>query len=219
MPPKVDLLGRRFQRWFVLRETPRPSWARKVIYWWCRCDCGRERRVNSSSLVSGLSTSCGCQNRERIRATLTTHGFAATDKSTRPPEYTIWCHVIRRCESTTSPNYPDYGGRGIRVCDRWHDFGAFYADMGPRPSALHSIDRRDNDGPYAPENCAWVSMRTQSNNRRNNRRITWNGRSQTLTQWGRELGLRPATLLGRIKSHWSLERAMTEPLHQQRPRS
>lgn len=214
MPPTIDLLGRRFQRWFVLHQTPKPVWARKAAYWWCRCDCGTQRRVASTSLIGGLSTSCGCQNRERIRATLTKHGFANADKRARPPEYSIWCHMIRRCESVTGPDYPEWGGRGIRVCDRWRtSFADFYADMGPRPSPRYSIDRRDNNGPYAPENCAWVLMRVQSNNRRDNRRITWKGRTQTLAQWGREIGLHPLTLSMRIKAHWPLDRALTEPLH------
>lgn len=176
--------------------------------WRCLCDCGTTRIVRQNALRRGNTRSCGCLHRETVGALKRSHGKRQT------PEYRIWAHLKARCLTPTDPKYPDYGGRGITVCERWRDdFAAFLADMGPRPSPDHSIERKDNDGPYSPENCVWATRTTQGANKRNNRRYTLNGETHHLTEWARRTGLPYFTLRARMRQGWSVERALTEPLN------
>jgi len=133
------------------------------------------------------------------------HGMSKTH-----PEYRIWASMKSRCANPNDPGYFRYGGRGIKVCDRWKEsFTAFYEDMGQRPSPRHSLDRIDTDGGYEPDNCRWVLPKTQSNNRRDNRLVTLDGRTQTLTEWIREKGLHYGTVRVRVSRGWSYEDALT----------
>ena len=127
------------------------------------------------------------------------------------PERTAWHNMRQRCRNPKNPGYKDYGARGITICERWSSFALFLEDMGPRPSDKHSLDRYpDNNGNYEPGNCAWRTMREQHNNVRNNRWITWNGRTLTAAQWGRETGIKGGAILHRIDLGWSIERALTQ---------
>jgi len=138
------------------------------------------------------------------------HGCTIGGKQTKT--YMVWNTMKRRCLNPQNKVYASYGGRGICVCDRWlKSFAAFLADMGEKPEG-HQIDRINNDGDYEPSNCRWVSRKTQNNNRRTNRNVTFNGRTQTVQQWGEELGIKPPTLLRRLMAGWSNERALTEPV-------
>jgi hypothetical protein len=123
--------------------------------------------------------------------------------------YNIWRNIRRRCLQPNDAKYPDYGGRGITICARWNDFAAFNADMGPRPSRLHSIDRRDNDLGYTPENCYWATWHEQQSNRRDTRKITHNGRTQCLMHWARELGISNTTLARRLERGMPLDMALS----------
>lgn len=115
-----------------------------------------------------------------------------------------------RCERTNSRYYADYGGRGIKVCQRWQEFANFLADMG-QPPAGHTIERKDNDGGYEPDNCFWANRKGQANNRRSNRLIEVNGVSKTLQQWADEVGLNRSTISERLKTGWTPERAVLTP--------
>jgi hypothetical protein len=119
----------------------------------------------------------------------------------------------RRCRNPRSKDFHHYGGRGIKICDRWEDFANFLADMGPRPTLKHWLERRDNDGDYTPNNCYWATITEQAINRRNNRHITALGRTQTIAEWSLETGLSQGAIGARLNRYgWSEEDAVTRPL-------
>lgn len=203
----IDLTGQRFGRWTVLRYSGKKS---KNHYWKCKCDCGTEKEVRGSSLTSGGTLSCGCLISEFNRRTKTTHG----GKNTRL--YRIWGGMKNRCGNEREEAYKDYGGRGIKVCEEWErDFSNFYKwAMENGYSKELTIDRIDVNGNYCPENCRWVNMKIQCNNRRNNHRVTYKGRTQTIAEWENELGFKKDILSTRLSNGWSVEKAIETPYKQ-----
>lgn len=161
----LDLVGQVFERLTVIARLPSSKLGSTM--WLCRCTCGKERVVLGSNLTQGKTKSCGCFRDERLRQTNTRHG--ATWDGVHTPEYRAWAGLLWRC-NPKSHSYTwskHYVGRGITVCPRWRaDFAAFLADMGPKPTAKHSIDRIDNDGNYEPGNCRWATHSQQMKNRR-----------------------------------------------------
>jgi hypothetical protein len=133
---------------------------------------------------------------------------------TNSPEFSSWKSLKERCMNETSKDYPRYGGRGIKVCERWQKFENFYADMGPRPSPEHTIDRKDNNGPYEPRNCRWATLEEQGNNKRNNVRLSFGGATKTVAQWSREIGIPYDVIHHRLRSGWSVDAALTRPVRQ-----
>lgn len=176
----------------------------------CDCDCGtRGFRTRSGPVLSGRTRSCGCLRRERGPKTAkeanTTHGLS------KRTEYTIWVDMRRRCYKPQRPDYHRYGGRGITVCDRWkEDFEAFYADMGPRPDR-HTLERRNNDGPYSPDNCYWAPLAAQHNNKRTSRFILVDGEKMTFANAERKLGLPRNTITRRLRLGWTHAQAIAIP--------
>lgn len=157
--------------------------------WRCQCDCGNEVECQSANLVNGRTKSCGCYARDnppRLR-----HGWSKTKT------HNIWCGMRQRCENILSEAYPLYGGRGIHVCERWHTFENFIADMGVPPPGS-SLDRINNDGPYSPENCRWASKLVQARNRRSVLTVEWRGETRTLPEWEELTGIPRKTLWHRM---------------------
>lgn len=172
--PKRDLTGQKYGRLTFLSYVGYTKWLVK-------CDCGTIKECKSQSILSGKTISCGCYHREVLRK------FVPPNKRhgmTDSPEYNIWSMMKNRCKNPNCNRRLIYLDKGITVCDRWRDsFENFYADMGPRPSPSHSIDRIDNSKGYSPENCRWAIPKEQSNNQTSNVIIEHNGEKKTLAQW------------------------------------
>lgn len=207
----IDRTGERYGSLVAIKEAPREH---NKIMWECRCDCGNTIIIRSERLYSGIK-SCGCiANNGRIAIDkkigtcfdTTTHGMSNSD------EYHIWAGLMQRCYNPKRQSYRIYGGRGIYVCRRWKkDFIKFYNDIGDRPSKKHSIERIDNNGPYAPWNCKWATIDEQSNNRRSNTILYCWGMSFTMKQWAERLNINYKTLNSRINQYnWDTERALTQ---------
>jgi len=178
--------------------------------WRCLCSCGAEVVVHGNKLRTGHTQSCGCLQRELTRERSRVHGLAPR----RGRElYNIWQAMIGRCTVPGYPGYENYGERGIEVCQQWLDPAKFMADMGPRPSPRHSLDRIDNDGPYEPGNTRWATDREQARNKRTNRNLSLDGETLCLTDWAERLGISVGALRKRLDNGWSIRRALTEPVH------
>lgn len=173
-----NIVGEKFGEYEVLSIIERSDKQSKLRCL-CRCSCGEEREVQFYNLLSGNSRSCGCKRRELSKVTLSKrtgqtsayykHGQTSSlnNKITRTSEYGIWSGMRQRCRDPKVRSFKNYGGRGIKVCERWEkSFVNFYEDMGPRPTNKHSIDRIDPNGNYEPGNCRWSDVSTQVRNRR-----------------------------------------------------
>lgn len=200
----IDLTRHIFGRWTVLYRGA--DGARKQTQWVCQCVCGTIGLINGWHLRKGHTQSCGCLQRELARERFLIHGMTGT------PEFDAWNGLKSRCLNPKTPNYANYGGRGIMVCESWEkSFAVFYADMRPRPSPEYSIERRNNNGPYSPGNCYWATIDIQQRNTRTNHMITINGYTACLAEWFQRTGILPSTYKQRVKRGWPFEKALTTP--------
>lgn len=202
--PIKDHSGTRFGRLVAIRLVERA--ARGDNHRWLfTCDCGEEKISGIKNVRGGRTQSCGCLQTERRPFNNRTHGLSASNHA----EYRIWLGMRARCENPKTAGYQRYGGRGIKVCDRWKSFPDFLNDMGARPSPEHSIERIDVNGNYEPFNCKWATRAEQGTNKTNNFRIEFNGITQTLSEWASASGVERRLLAWRIRQGWTLEQALT----------
>jgi hypothetical protein len=212
---KANLIDQRFGMLLVVDRTTKsyPS-GQKQTHWICLCDCGNTATISHSRLTSkdGGQISCGCQKGRLVTEKKTRHGKTGTSI------YYRWWNMINRCENPKVKSFQDYGVRGITVCERWHLFDNFLADMGEPPGPGYTIERTDNEKGYSPDNCVWATRSRQQRNTRANRLVTFNGQTKTLAEWSEILGIGRTTLAARLDSpDWSLEQAFTTPVWQLRP--
>lgn len=210
-PNVENISGQRFGRLKAI--SPAGKTATGHTLWKCRCACGTRVTVSLHALrreTRGCK-SCGCLAREILIARNTTHGLSRT------PEYLCWQSMIRRCERPDAHNYRYYGGRGIKVCQRWRkSFQAFLDDVGRRPSLHHTIDRIDKDGDYSPANCRWATRKQQARNKSKSRMIEVDGKSRTVTEWAEITGVSSYMIFKRLNRGWSPEDAVRRPARKTR---
>lgn len=195
---KTNISGQKFGRWDV------GSYVGKGL-WVCVCACGVEKRISTSNLTLGKSRSCGCLSAEITSALSRTHGL------TQSRAYRIWAQMRGRCNLVTNHSYPHYGGRGIKVCERWENFENFLSDMGHPPDGL-TLDRTDNDGDYTPGNCKWKSRKEQSRNKRSNVLIEYQGKRLCISDVAEAISVAPQTLGKRIREGWPIDAAINHPV-------
>lgn len=211
---REDLTGRKFGRLTAIEFSHKE---RNRIYWKCRCDCGNEVTIRSDGLKTGHANSCGCYNKEVLRNAKwnETHG------KSKSKIYEIWCNMKNRCYSPNTDEYQNYGSRGIMICSEWlgehgaENFIKWALENGYDENiefGKRTIDRIDVNGDYCPENCKWPTMKEQGNNKRNNRYITHNGETKTLTQWCEYYKLPYHTIKARIYRGWDIEDAFFIPI-------
>jgi hypothetical protein len=200
MKPASKIEGQRFSRLTVIKRV----WPnqRGNTRWLCACDCGNETTVTQVNLRRGDIRSCGCLLKEVVKTASRTHGWSHT------PVYETWIRMHKRCYKTSCKDYHRYGGRGIEVCQRWHEFENFLADMGDRPSAKHSIERLDNDGNYDPSNCCWATRKEQGRNTCRVRKVLVGDQRVPISQACEILGITPGTVYQRIHRGATPEEAL-----------
>jgi hypothetical protein len=201
-PLKVNE-GDRYGRLTIIREDKKKEKSRWFL---CKCDCGDEKSLRLNDLRRGSIKSCGCLLRETSAARKIKHGACETRL------YSIWAHMKQRCLNEDNQDYKYYGGRGIIVCKEWMDFQSFnvWAIENGYDDSL-TIDRIDNNGNYEPSNCRWSSREDQVNNTRKTINICYEGKTKSLKQWSKILGMKYTTLYRRLSKGWSVDEAFTSP--------
>ena len=199
-----DMTGEKYGNLVVLERGEDYIYSdnRRTTQWLCQCGCGNTLLVSRSALISGNTKSCGCKNHcyDKI------HGQCGTKL------YHIWQSMKARCYYKKHPEYHNYGGRGIKICDEWkNDFKSFYdwAIKNGYKDGL-TIDRIDVNGNYEYSNCRWATRKEQSNNRRNNHIIEFIGEKHTIAEWSEITGINEKTLYSRIRNGWSEEDVITK---------
>lgn len=203
----MDYINRIFHRLTVKERLGLDASGKNTLYL-CQCSCGHEVKVSRTNLRKETTKSCGCMNREMARDRHLKHGKSGTRV------YIVWTNMIQRCTNPNHNEYKNYGARGITVCDSWRKFQNFYKDMGEPPTEDHTIERNDVNGSYEKTNCKWIPSAAQSMNTRRSVKMTFLGRTQTVTEWAREYGLNPSTLRVRLRRGMTFAEALTTPVKQ-----
>ncbi len=197
-----DLKGMRFGRLVVLERDIKPEY--KTTFWRCKCDCNNIVSVRRNALLRGATKSCGCFQVENARKLSTKHSGGKTRL------YNIWKSMRKRCNNEKDRAYRYYGGRGIKVCKEWEDFENFrkWAYSNGYTDEL-TIERKDVNGNYCPENCTWITQAEQTNNRTSTRYLEYNGKRMSMADWSKETGIEEYNIFQRLKLGWSVEKALT----------
>lgn len=209
----IDLYGRRFGRWTVIGDSGKRTNAK--ILWTCVCDCGVKKEVVSTTLMNGGSESCGCLKVE-ILAALAVKGNGSVKKTHGMSKNRVYCvyrTMLARCNNKNNEKHHDYGGRGIKVCDRWsgrNGFENFIADMGVPEDKLLTIDRKDVNGDYCLDNCRWATNKQQARNKRSNKKVIWNGEERLLVELAEELGVSYKRAYRRLSLGWTVEESLSD---------
>ena len=202
MSKLIDLTGQRFGRLVVVGRAENSTDGR--VRWLCKCDCGQSKIVLREHLKKGRTKSCGCVKSESSSKRFKKHG------GRKSKLYHVWSSMKDRCTNQDCKQFEDYGGRGIKVCKEWmDDFSAFqkWALENGYKEGL-TIDRKNNDKGYSPDNCRWTDAKTQGNNKRNCRYITHNGKTKTVAEWSEITGIPHETLLYRLNHGWETGRIL-----------
>ncbi len=209
-PNTKDISGQKFGRLTVLgyfRSHPKTG-----VFFMCACNCGTFKQLPGVRIRKGDVTSCGCFQKENAAAVQTKHGDSSNGRIS--PEYKAWSGMVLRCKKRSGKTYKNYGKRGIRVCERWRDFRNFLSDMGRKPTLLHSIERKDVNGNYEPDNCKWATQSEQARNKRNNVKFDFFGERLTIVDLAKRCSIPYPTLYQRLRvSNWDLAKAMSKPPH------
>lgn len=174
-----------------------------------KCDCGKTSKPNRANLKAGRSMSCGCTRWKHG------HTSPSVGKNRTTDTYMSYRNMISRCCYPHDKAYHNYGGRGIKICERWMSFANFLEDMGIRPSRKYTLERNNNSLGYSKENCRWATLKEQANNRRDNHIITVDGESRTIKQWSEYRGIQNGTIHARLRLGWTERRAVLEPIQKQ----
>lgn len=184
----IDLTGKVFTKLTVVSRAENIN---GNVWWLCQCECGNTKKIKATRLLQGCTKSCSCLKKKNDQNI--THGLR------KHPLYRVWRGMKYRCLSVTAKNYPDYGGRGIVICERWlNSVENFYADMIAGYENGLQLGRIDNDGPYSPDNCRWETCLLNNRNRRNTVYVTFDGRTHTPVEWSQELQIKADTIRSRI---------------------
>lgn len=212
MSKAIDISGMRFGHLTVIREVGREH---KEIVWECKCDCGNIVHRKSYEIRHKL-TNCGCMTKDILREKNSRHGLYGTRI------HRTYTNMKTRCYNPHYYLFKNYGGKGITICDEWLGENGLknFADWSMKNgySDKLSIDRIDNSKGYSPENCRWVDMRTQQNNRTNNRILSCGGESHTMAEWSKISGIPYFAIQGRLSRGWSEQDAVSRPLQRQKNR-
>lgn len=189
---RENLIGKRFGKLTVIKLSYIEG---KISKWLCKCDCGNEKEILAKNLKKGRTLSCGCLAKQKRLEKITKHGYAKTRLDN------IYYGIRKRCYNITDPAYKWYGGRGIKMCGEWLNDKRIFFDwaLGNGYNKKLSIDRIDNNGDYAPENCRWVSAEIQAKNRRSNHILVYNGESHNIKDWSVIIGVSESTIYRRLK--------------------
>jgi hypothetical protein len=208
LPKRKDWTGQKYNRLTFIQKTQKKK--RESILWLCKCQCGNFIEVIPSMVSIGNTKSCGCLRKElaKINLDATAHGMQKTR------QYAIWCGIKKRCLNEDSDTYNYYGGRGIKICDKWLTFEGFWEDMKQNYSDDLTIDRINVDGDYCKENCRWATRRDQMNNTRRNLVYTVDGITATLKQHCERLQVKYGLVYNRIRrKNWEPEKALKTPVN------